>query len=129
MSSFFVADSIRENVDWQNDHFGRGDGGMTQSAASRARSKSEKGTLPDQQRLTFSGEQLEDERMIFDYNIIHGSMLHTSGRPKGSAAMSAEEITNTSRKMSAQLQQVQTLLAAEQSTVADLRQNANHGGE
>ena len=52
------------------------------------------GTLPDQQRLTFSGKQFEDERMSSDYNNIHGSTLCTSGRLKGGATMSAEEITN-----------------------------------
>ena len=29
-------------------------------------------TIPDQHRLTFSGKRLDDERMISDYNVIHG---------------------------------------------------------
>ena len=45
------------------------------------------GTLPDQQRLTFSGKQPEDEKTISDYNIIHGSTLYISGRLKGGATL------------------------------------------
>ena len=40
------------------------------------------GTLPDEQRLTCSETQLEDERMISDYNIIHWSTLYVSWRPQ-----------------------------------------------
>ena len=43
--------------------------------------------------------------------------------------MSAEEITNACGVMSAQLQQVQTALAAGQTTNANLRPNTNRGGE
>ena len=75
---------------------------MTQSATGRARSESEQGTLLDQQRLIFSGEQLGDEVMISDHNIIRGSTLFTSGRLKGGATMSAKEITNAFGIMSAQ---------------------------
>ena len=37
------------------------------------------GTFADQQRLTFSGKEPEDERLISDYNVTHGSTLYTSG--------------------------------------------------
>ena len=67
--------------------------------------------------------------MISDYSIIHGSRLYTSGRRKGGATMSHEEIANAFVTMSAQLQQVQRSLAAEQATTADLRQNMNRGGK
>ena len=43
--------------------------------------------------------------------------------------MTAKEITNAVNVMSAQLQQVQTALAAEQVTTADLRQSMNRGGD
>ena len=68
----------------------------------------EQGTLPNHQRLTLSGKQLEDERIISDYNIIHRSTLYVRGRLKGGATMSAEEITSTFRTKSALLQQLQT---------------------
>ena len=40
------------------------------------------GTQLDQQRLTFSGKYLEDERMISDYSVIHGSTLYAGGKLK-----------------------------------------------
>ena len=43
--------------------------------------------------------------------------------------MTAEEITNAFNMMSGQLQQVQTALAAEQVTTAELRQSMNRGGD
>ena len=67
--------------------------------------------------------------MNSDHNIIHGSTLCASGRLRGGATMSATEATNAFGVMSAQLQQLQTALAAEQATTADLRQNMNRGGE
>ena len=43
--------------------------------------------------------------------------------------MTAEEITDAFNTMSVQLQQVQTALAAEQVTAADLRQSMNRGAD
>ena len=43
--------------------------------------------------------------------------------------MTAEEITDAFNTMSVQLQQVQTALAGEQVTAADLRQSMNRGGD
>ena len=85
--------------------------------------------LPDQRRLTYSGKQLEDERMISDYNIPHGSTSYGNGRLKGGTTKSAEVITNALNMTSAQLQQVQTALAAEQVITADVRQNMSSGGD
>ena len=77
------------------------------------------GTVLDQQRLSSSGTQLEDE----NYNITHGSTLYESGRLKGGAAMTIMNV------MSAQLQQVETAFAPKQVITADLRQSMIRGGD
>ena len=93
----------------------------------KSKTQGKESTLADQQRLTFSGKQPEDERLISDNNVTHGSTLYTSGKLKGEAAMSAEEKTNALNMMSAQLQQVPTAVATEQVTTDDFRQKMNRG--
>ena len=85
------------------------------------------GTIRDQQRLTFSGKQLEDERMISDCKVAHGCTLYAGGDFTGGAAITTKEITNAANMMSSQLQHLQTALAAEQVTTADLRRSMTRG--
>ena len=47
-----------ENADWQNEHIGCGEVRHVDNIKSRMQVKG--GTIPDQQLLTFSGNQLED---------------------------------------------------------------------
>ena len=75
-------------------------------------------TIPDQHRLTFSGKRLDDERMISDYNVIHGIHVVRERDSGGDDARFLHDVRTVS---------LQT--ESEQVTTAVLRQNIFRGGD
>ena len=68
--------------------------GVKSDTADNDKSKMQvkEGTIPDQQRLTFSGKQLEDVRMISDYNVMHGPRCMCAGTQRRSLCDSGRDL-------------------------------------
>jgi ubiquitin C len=53
------------------------------SVKQQLETKYEEGMPPDQQRLIFAGKQLEDNRTLQEYSVVHNSTLHIVLRLRG----------------------------------------------